>query len=93
MYLHLKLTITCGYIILQFWPFTNVSLQLRIQFSEQDVYDLWHEVRPVRVGGGGHGEDTALYQFRGQVLVTSGREIEPGESRITTYTCKTYMYI
>ena len=71
----------------------NVSLQLRIQFSEQDVYDLWHEVRPVRVGGGGHGEDTALYQFRGQVLVTSGREIEPGQSGITTYIYKMYIYM
>ena len=52
----------------------------RIQFSKQDVYDLRDEVSPVRVGGGRHREDTPLYQFRGQVLVTPGGEIEPGQS-------------
>ena len=52
----------------------------RIQFSEQDVYDLWYEVSPVRVGGGRSGKDTPLYEFRDQVLVTSGGEIESGQS-------------
>lgn len=51
---------------------------LRIQFSEQDVYDPWHKVSPVRVGRGRSGKDTPLNQLRGQVLMTSSGEIEPG---------------